>query len=99
MAKPPFDVVNRQWGYNHVMMKGLKKTDSEISLIFLCYNIKRVMNILGINGILEAIKAFPECFNSFLSCFSHIYSSYTSSFLQLNPISQKRELIIQGSRM
>jgi hypothetical protein len=40
------------------MMKGLQKTDSEISLIFLCYNLKRVMNILGINGILAAIKAF-----------------------------------------
>src|SRR5450759_5081365 len=45
MVEHPFGVVKRQWGYDHVMMKGLEKTDSEISLIFLCYNIKRVMNI------------------------------------------------------
>jgi hypothetical protein len=58
MTEHPFEVVKRQWGYDHLMMKGLQKTDSEISLIFLCYNLKRVMNILGINGILAAIKAF-----------------------------------------
>lgn len=99
MTEHPFGVVKRQWGYDHVMMKGLQKTDSEISLIFLCYNIRRVMNIMGINGILKAIKAFSQCFNPCLSCFSHIFTVYTSYYFQLNPISQKRAIIIQCSRI
>jgi len=94
----PFGVVKRQWGYDHVMMKGLEKTDSEISLVFLCYNIKRVMNIMGINDILRAIKAFSQCFSPFLSCFIHIFTFYTPYYFQLNPILQKRVSIIQGSR-
>jgi hypothetical protein len=77
MAEHPFGVVKRQWGCYHVMMKGLQKTDSEISLIFLCYNMKKVMNIMGINGILKALKAFSKCFRPFLSCFSHIFTLYT----------------------
>jgi len=93
MVEHPFGVVKRQWGYDHVMMKGLEKTDSEISLIFLCYNIKRVMNIMGINGILKAIiRAFSQCFNPFLRCFSNIFTGYPSYYFQLNPISQKKRL-------
>jgi hypothetical protein len=97
MTEHPFGVIKRQWGYDHVMMKGLQKTDSEISLVFLCYNIKRVINIMGINGILKAIKAFSQCFSLFLSCFLHIFSSYKSDYFKLNPISQKSALMIQGS--
>ena len=89
MAEHPFGIVKRQWGYDHVMMKGLQKTDSEISLIFLCYNMKRVMNIMSINGILKAIKAFSQCFGPFLNCFSAFFKVNTSCFVQLNPLSRK----------
>jgi len=70
-------------------MKGLQKTDSEISLIFLCYNLKRVMNIMGINSILTAIKAFSRSFGPFLGCFSAFFKVNTSCFVQLNPLSGK----------
>lgn len=89
MTEHPFGVVKRQWGYDHLMMKGLQKTDSEISLIFLCYNLKRVMNIMGINGILKAIKAFSQCFGSFLNCFSPFLKVNNSCFVQFNPLSRK----------
>ncbi len=58
MSEHPFGVVKRQWGYDHVLMKGLQKVDTEISLTFLCYDLKRVMNIMGFSGILEAIRIF-----------------------------------------
>jgi hypothetical protein len=90
ITEHPFGVVKRQWGYDHLMMKGLQKTDSEISLIFLCYNLKRVMNILGINGILAAIKAFSQCFGPFLNCFSAFFKVNTSCSGQLNPLSLKK---------
>ena len=98
MVEHPFGVVKRQWGYDHVMMKGLEKTDSEISLVFLCYNIKRVMNIMGIKGILRAIKAFSQCFSPCLSSLLHIFTFYTPYYFQLNPVSQKGAYIRQCSR-
>ena len=64
MSVHPFGVVKRQWGYDHLLMKGLRKTDSEISLIYLCYNLKRIMNIRGIKGLKEAIKAFCRNINT-----------------------------------
>ena len=89
MVEHPFGVVKRQWGYDHVMMEGLEKTDSEISLVFLCYNIKRVMNIMGIKGILKAIKAFSQCFNPFLSCFLLLFNPYYSYNFQKDLIYQR----------
>ena len=75
--------IQRHLNYIH------QKTDSEISLIFLCYNLKRVMYILGIIGILKAIKAFSQCFGSFLNCFSTFFKVNPSCFVQLNPLSRK----------
>jgi hypothetical protein len=99
MTEHPFGVVKRQWGYDHVIMKGLQKTDSEINLIFLCYNLKRVMNIMGINGILKAIKAFSQIFGPFLSCFSAEVTLNTLPYFPLYSISLKRMIYAQSSRL
>lgn len=60
IVEHPFGTIKRQWGYNHLLLKGLEKTDGELGLIFLCYNIKRVMNIFGIKGLISKLST---CFN------------------------------------
>ena len=60
IAEHPFGTIKRQWGYNYLLLKGLEKTDGELGLIFLCYNITRVMNIIGIKDLICKLKA---CFN------------------------------------
>ena len=42
-------------GYTHFKMKRLKHVSTEMSLHILAYNMKRTMNILGVNGLIEAI--------------------------------------------
>lgn len=64
MSEHPFGVVKRQWRYDHVLMKGLRKTDSEINLIFLCYDLKRIMKIMGLKGFIEAMKRFCRNLNT-----------------------------------
>lgn len=58
MIEHPFGIVKRQWGYDHVLVKGIDKVEAEANLIFLCYNLKRVIKILGFNALIERIKAF-----------------------------------------
>ena len=81
MSEHPFGVVKRQWGYDHVFMKGLQKVDSEISLIFLCYDLKRVMNIMGFNGFLEAIRRF--CHDLYTLFQSEIDNTYKNGLILL----------------
>ncbi|HJZ38732.1 MAG TPA: IS1182 family transposase [Bacteroidales bacterium] len=58
MIEHPFGIVKRQWGYDHVLLKGIDKVEAEASLIFLCYNLRRLIKILGFNALIEKIKAF-----------------------------------------
>lgn len=46
-----FGTIKRQWGYDHILLKGLRKNDGEFGLIFLIYNLRRIINILGVDGV------------------------------------------------
>jgi hypothetical protein len=43
-----FGTIKRQWGFDHILMTGLQKNEGEFGLIYLIYNFRRVMNILGL---------------------------------------------------
>ncbi len=53
-----FGTIKRKWGYNHTNLKGLKKVNGEMALIMTVYNIKRCLNILGIDDLLEKMKTW-----------------------------------------
>jgi hypothetical protein len=42
-------------GATHFLMRGLSKVATEMALNVLAYNLKRVMAILGVAGLLEAL--------------------------------------------
>lgn len=44
-------------GHTHFQMKTLKHVSTEMSLHVPAYNLKRVMNILGVKPLIEAIQA------------------------------------------
>ena len=51
-----FGTIKRQWGYNHTNLRGLEKVNGEMALIMTVYNMKRAINILGIEKLLEKLK-------------------------------------------
>lgn len=51
-----FGIIKRQWGFDHTLMKGLKKVDSETGFIFTAYNLRRIMNIIGIRNFIRKMK-------------------------------------------
>lgn len=57
MVEHPFGIIKRQWGYDHVLMKGIDKVEAESNLIFLCYNLKRVVKILGFKEFMKRLCA------------------------------------------
>ena len=44
-------------GSTHFQMKTLKNVSTEMALHVLAYNMKRMMRILGVGGLMEAIRA------------------------------------------
>jgi transposase len=53
----PFGTIKTWMGYTHFLTKTLPRVKTEMSLHVLAYNLKRVMNILGTESLLEAMRA------------------------------------------
>jgi transposase len=47
IVEHPYGTIKRGWGFDHFLVKGLKKVNAEMGLILLAYNLKRVNNIFG----------------------------------------------------
>jgi transposase len=55
IVEHPFDTIKRQCGFDYMLMKGKKKVDGEVGLIFIAYLFTRMKNIMGLKGLMEAI--------------------------------------------
>ena len=53
----PFGTIKSWMGSTHFQMKTLKHVSTEMALHVLAYNMKRVMSILGVSELMEAIHA------------------------------------------
>ncbi len=52
----PFGTIKARMGATHFLMKRLKNVRTEMALSVLAYNLTRVMNIMGIEPLIEAIR-------------------------------------------
>jgi hypothetical protein len=57
MVEHPFGTIKTWMGSTHFLMKTLEKVKTEMSLHVLAYNLKRVINILGVGPLLKALEA------------------------------------------
>ena len=53
----PFGTIKHWMGSTHFQMKTLKRVGTEMALHVLAYNLKRVMNIIGITPLIKAMSA------------------------------------------
>jgi len=53
----PYGTIKGWMGYTHFQMRTLERVSAEMSLHVLAYNLKRMINILGIPALLEAVQA------------------------------------------
>ena len=56
-AEHPFGTIKGWMGATHFLTKRLPKVATEMALNVLAYNIKRVMAIIGVGGLMEAMQA------------------------------------------
>jgi Transposase DDE domain len=53
----PFGTIKAWMGSTHFLMKTLEKVETEMSLQVLAHNLKRMINILGVESRLKALAA------------------------------------------
>jgi hypothetical protein len=53
-----FGIIKSWIGATHFLTKGLEHVKTEMSLHLLAYNVKRLMSLLRVAGMMEAIRAY-----------------------------------------
>lgn len=57
IAEHPYGTLKRGMNAGYCLTKGIRNVSGEFSLAFLVYNLKRAINIMGVNKLLEAVQA------------------------------------------
>lgn len=55
LSEHPFGTIKRSMNQGYLLLRGLDKVAAEVSLTVLAYNIKRVINIVGLKAMIEAL--------------------------------------------
>ncbi|MBN4080425.1 IS1182 family transposase [Beggiatoa alba] len=58
----PFGTLKIRAGWNHFLLRGQEKVTAEFSLMAMSYNFTRVLNILGMEAFMKALKALINIF-------------------------------------
>ncbi len=57
-----FGTLKRQWGFTYVLMKGKENVLSEVNLMMICYNLRRLMSIFSVNNLKSKLKQLAAMF-------------------------------------
>jgi transposase len=57
LVEHPFGTIKRWFGYTYFLVKGLEQVRAEWTLITLCYNLKRVLNLVSFEQLMRAVRA------------------------------------------
>ena len=73
IVEHPYGIIKRQWGFSYIMTKkSMKRASADVGLIFVVYNLRRIMNILGQNKLKAYLKALILVFCSVQAYFKAI---------------------------
>ena len=84
IVEHPFGTIKRQWGFDYTLMKGKKKVDGDVGLIFIAYLFTRMKTIQGLKGLIEAISSpFPIITNLYraIKCQKTYFEGISNYFL------------------
>lgn len=70
IVEHPFGVIKRQWDFYYIMTKkSMKHASVDVGLIFTCYNLRRIMNLVDKNQLKKFLRELASCFFTLLSHF------------------------------
>lgn len=63
IVEHPFGVIKRQWDFYYIMTKKtIKRASADVGLIFTCYNLRRIMNLVDKNLLKKFLKELAPHF-------------------------------------
>ena len=68
IVEHPYGTIKRQWGFSYIMTKrSIQRASADVGLIFTAYNLRRILNIIGIEAFRSYLLALFVVFGSILA--------------------------------
>lgn len=78
IVEHPFGTIKWVWGFDRYNTRGIQSADAENALAFSAYNMRRAINMLGVEKLIEAMCAYAVKISSVPSHISLIFLSFAS---------------------
>jgi len=97
IVEHPFGIIKRQWDCYYIMTKRtIKRATADVGLIFTAYKLRRIMNLIGQNGLKKFLRGLAFDFWVVESPFQAICrrvanKTYSTSFLKT-----KSEVVLES---
>ena len=63
IVEHPYGTIKRQWGFSYILTKkGISRAGSDVGFMFIAYNLRRIISILGENRLMEYLKILVPLF-------------------------------------
>ena len=71
IVEHPYGIIKRQWGFYYITTKkGINRASADVGLMFLAFNLRRLINIIGFDKLKTGLKTlFFDLFNAFAGDF------------------------------
>jgi len=58
IVEHPYGTIKRQWGFSYISTKkGKQRASADVGFMFIAYNLRRIMNIVGKNALKKYLEA------------------------------------------
>lgn len=80
IVEHPYGTIKRQWGFSYIMTKRfIKRAEADVGLMFTAYNLRRIINIIGIKALSDYLKEAVFVLFQILNALRVVVSRYRGS--------------------
>lgn len=76
IVEPVFGIIKRAFGFTYFLTRGNKRVKAELDLCLLSYNILRAKNVLGTQGLIEAVDSLSSFIFGFVKGYLAKFAKY-----------------------
>jgi len=105
IVEHPYGVIKRQWDFYYIMTKKtIQHASANVGLIFTCYNLRRIFNLIDQNTLKKFIKELGFAFwrpSSHFKAFYAIFSikNYPTTFCKTNRYAMLKRLYLSKNSL
>ena len=85
IVEHPYGTVKRQWGFSYIMTKkNIERAKADVGFIFIAYNLRRIINIIGQNSLQKYLKEVSSFIVGIIRLIKLKISAFKLLYLPLN---------------